>query len=458
MSKEVRLYTLSLVAVVACGGSASGGENETGDGSSGGSGASSSGSVVTTGGTEAESSGAPASSGSSSGAVDSSGSSTGDTAVDCTRSDLRPSARSEIDGVWDAPRGRMVFFGGDQGTPASGMSQTDFVGETWAFRTDCDEFDQLAEGSDGPPPRGRYAVAHDVAGARMFIHGGRYRASTSGTYTLYDDTWAFDLATDTWSQIDAVGPSPRTNHTAVVAGTKLLVFGGNASNNGLAFTPLDDLWVLDLETETWDELPNAGAPDARLFHSAAISDDGGTMFIYGGGDESAFTGPFFADFWAYDIADGTWTELGTDSSTTPIGSIWGDLVFDGAHDQLLLWGAHEDNLLGNDNKLWSFDLAGGQWTLLVEGDVLQAEPAGFCDFPVDFVDPDLTAPERRSAGAGVLTDAGELVVFGGKTDCGIIDDVWSWSLADATWTNRIRATTGEICVRAFADGCTTMCF
>jgi hypothetical protein len=126
--------------------------------------------------------------------------------------------------------------------------------------------------------------------------------------------------------------------------------------------------------------------------------------------------------------------------------------------RLLLWGAHEDNMLGNNDKIWSYDLAGTGWTMLAEGDVLQADAAAFCDFPVDFVAPDLDAPERRSAGAAALTDTAQLLVFGGKTDCGIIDDVWSWSLDGQVWDNRVRATTGEICVRAFAEGCATMCY
>jgi hypothetical protein len=52
------------------------------------------------------------------GAVDESGSSdSGSGGVACVGGDGRPSARGEIDAVWDAPRQRKVFFGGDQGTP-----------------------------------------------------------------------------------------------------------------------------------------------------------------------------------------------------------------------------------------------------------------------------------------------------------------------------------------------------
>jgi len=169
-------------------------------------------------------------------------------------------------------------------------------------------------------------------------------------------------------------------------------------------------------------------------------------------------GPFFVDLWQLDFRSGTWTLLDDSSGVLPLRSIWGDLLFDAPRDQLVLWGAHEDNLLGNANKIWTYDLGGAGWSMQAQGDVLQADAVGFCDFPADFVDPDLDAPERRSAGAAVLTDEDVMLVFGGKTDCGIIDDVWARDLSSGTWEQKVRATTGEICVRAFAEGCRSMCF
>ena len=375
----------------------------------------------------------------------------------CTGGDGRPSARTELEAIWDADRGRMVMFGGDEGTPVMCMNQTSFAADTWAYDPACDEF-TLVDDGNGPSARGRYALGHDRAGQRMIVHGGRFRDGTSGDYTLFADTWILDLQTDTWTELGAQdGPSARTNHTAVVAGDQMLLFGGNASTDGAFFAPLGDLWSLDLASGQWAQVPTEGGPGARLFHAAAVSDDGSTMFVYGGGDENAFVGPFFADLWAYDIEAGEWSVLDAGNGG-PVPSIWGDLVYDGARRRLLLWGAHEDNQLGNNNKVWAFDLEASTWNLLVEGDVQRTEPNGFCDFPADFVEVDMSVPERRSAGAAVLTDADELMIFGGKTDCGIIDDVWTWSVTDATWTNLVRAKTGEICLRAFAEGCTTMCF
>jgi hypothetical protein len=384
----------------------------------------------------------------------------GGSEVDCSLVDFTviPSARGEVRGVWDTDRQRMVFFGGDQGVPQNCFPQTDFVGQTWSFQTDCDNFLNLS-GPDDPPARGRYAAALDATRARMILHGGRWREGTSGRYTLYDDLWAFDLATDTWSELATGGPSARTNHIAVVAGDRFLLYGGNRSTDGASFIPLGDLWAFDLVDNEWSELSTSGAtPGARLFHAGALSNDGGTLYVYGGGDENAFFGPFFGDLWALDLDQMEWTELHSGVGLgAPRGRIWADLLFDGPRNRLLLWAGHDDGALGNTNQLWAFDLGGGTWERLIQGDVLDAGGNGFCDFPADFVAPDLESPERRNAGVAVLTDQEELLVFGGKSDCGLLNDVWSLPLADGAWTTRSRATTGEICQRAFQE-CATLCF
>jgi hypothetical protein len=381
--------------------------------------------------------------------------------LDCSDRPIAvPSARSELEGLWDAERGRMLLFAGDQGTPVMCMSQTNFVAEVWAFHTDCNNFEQLPA-SEGMSARGRYAIALDQARGRALIHGGRYREGTSGSYTLHDDLWGFDLATDSWVELpSANGPSPRSNHSAVVIGDRLVIYGGNASTDGLSFIPLDDTWAYDLEAEVWTQVDTPSTPGARLFHAATVSPGDATMIIHGGGDENAFLGPFFRDLWALQLgpdgSTGSWTLL-DDGLSGPPGTTWADLVFDEAGGRVLLWAGHDDGVLGNTNTVWAWALDGSGWAQVEIGDVHNAPANGFCDFPADFVVPDLEAPERRSAGATVLTDGGELLIFGGKTDCGLINDVWSWSLAEQAWTERSAATGGEICLRAYAN-CQTMCF
>ena len=69
----------------------------------------------------------------------------------------------------------------------------------------------------------------------------------------------------------------------------------------------------------------------------------------------------------------------------------------------------------------------------------------------------MTAPERRYFGAAALSED-DMYIFGGKTDCGQVNDVWNWSLRDESWNERSPATSGEICLRAYAEGCESLCY
>lgn len=378
------------------------------------------------------------------------------TAVDCSgRPIALPSARGELRGVWDSERDRFVFFAGDHGVPIQCIPETNIVGDTWAFHTDCDNFEQI-EAATAPPARARFAAGHDEARGRMIVYGGRWREATSGAYTLRDDTWAFDLATDTWSEIPGNGPPARNVTAGAVSGDTFVVFGGSDSDSGLDYAPMDDTWVLDLTTDTWSQLATTGAIDARLFHAMAGGD--GKVWAYSGGDENSLLGPFFKDLWELDLATATWTELHDGSSGAPGGRIWPDLMYDAANNRLVSWAGHNDvQMIAPTNELLAFDLGSNTWSALVVGDTYNNPAGGFCDFPVDFTNVDFESPERRYGAATALTDDGQIITFGGKTDCGIIDDLWTHDLSTGEWTQRSSATKGESCVRAYQE-CQQLCF
>jgi N-acetylneuraminic acid mutarotase len=359
-----------------------------------------------------------------------------------------------MDGVYDARNSRFVFFGGNEAVPVScSPGATDFVGETWAFETLCNNF-RLLTPADSPKKRGRYATELDRSGHRMLLHGGRFRRGGSGDYTVFADTWAFDLDADNWTRITSDGPSKRSNHAGAVVGDAWLIFAGNSSSSGANFTPLSDTWSFDLRTDTWTELDPAAVPPPRLYHSAAS--DGDRLYVYGGGDEGAFLGDFHADLWAFDPANSTWTELHDGSGTAPIARIWANLEYDENRHRLILFGGHDDGILGNNNELWSFDLTSMEWSNLAEGDVYHAPANDICDFPADFTTIDPDSPERRDAAATAVGDNG-IFLFGGKTDCGNVNDVWKWGYGHQSWVRLSRATEGEVCLRAYQE-CSTMCF
>jgi N-acetylneuraminic acid mutarotase len=294
----------------------------------------------------------------------------------------------------------------------------------------------------------------------MVVFGGRFREGGSGAYTHYDDVWTFDLATDTWAQVVTnIGPTARVNATLVYDAERdrFVLFGGNTSTNGLAFAPEDETWALDAASGDWTQIAESSEPDPRQFHAAAVTPDGTRMIVMAGGDEQAFQGPFLVDVWELDLATDTWNELDPIEADAFISAGLGS-----GGDGLLLFGGHDDGALGNRNDLWLIDPSADPlaWELSVPGDEIDQGGGGFCDFPVDFATVNLEIPERRSAFGFAVAADGAAYVFGGKTDCGITNDVWSWDPGTGAWSERFPSSGGGglSCLRTGRQDCSSHCF
>jgi hypothetical protein len=203
------------------------------------------------------------------------------------------------------------------------------------------------------------------------------------------------------------------------------------------------------------------APAPRLSHAALYDAKRDALIVYGGADERAFEldAAYFADLWSLSLADLRWTRLAAGGVSAPEGRFSAALVHDTERDQYLLFGGHDDRVLGNRNDAWSFDPDARRWRREVEGDTFHVEARGVCDFPPDFTTVDQAVPERRSAHTLVYSPGcGHALVFGGKTDCGAIDDVWRWT--GASFDERLGATEGEACLRwrDEPERCGDMCF
>jgi hypothetical protein len=382
----------------------------------------------------------------------------------CPTGSASPSGRSDFALVADAPRQRLVLYGGDPGFGQNCQSSPQFDGETWFFDPQCNSWSKFAGAS--PPPRTRHTAVVDTQRQRLVIFGGRYRAGASGNYTVFNETWALDFTAldgaGLWVPLQPTGTAPPglANATAVYDATfdRMLVFGGNTSANGLAFTPEARLWVLDFTANTWAELMPATAtrPPARLFHGMALDTQRNRLVVFSGGDANAFTGPFLGDLWSFDLATRIWSPL-TATGSTPANRIRPSLALDSARDRMLLFGGHDDGQLGERNDLSALALAAPAWTTLRPGDTLNQPGAGFCDFPANFTTPDLGSPERREA-HGFAELGSRFYLVGGRSDCGVMADVWSFEPAAGSWKELKPPFTGTSCARSGKLNCTTLCF
>ena len=280
------------------------------------------------------------------------------------------------------------MFGGNDFQPEecrdSGPKR--FQGDTWIYSLEHDNWARL-DLADGPSPRGRHSMVFDSSRKRIYLFGGRFRPEEqmTGLYTMFNDIWAFDVNTDTWTQLETTGdgPSARGN-TAMVyddINDRLVLFGGSTSPNGLNFTPQADTYFLDLDTLIWRRHRGV-APEKRLFHSMAIDHARGEILMYGGGHEQAFFGDFYNDVWAFNLADEIWERrwdgsgIGPDSRINPV------LLEDVERQRIIMFAGHDETAVGHRNDVWAFDAALGEWTELRAGDTGTGEGCNsFCSLP-----------------------------------------------------------------------------
>ncbi len=201
-----------------------------------------------------------------------------------------PPARLGHTLVTDAKRNRLVVFGGQ----ARG-----FFSDVWAYEIRENRWVKLAADAAGPSNRYGHSGVYDPVSDRMIISHGFTNAGR------FDDTWAFDFATNRWSNITPGNNRPlrRCLHHAVLdaTGRQMYLYGGCASGNGPC--PLGDLWSFDLNTNTWTEVTPASRPAGRQHYGFSFDSRRNRIVLQGGSSLS--------DTWLYDPASRIWSQLPT---------------------------------------------------------------------------------------------------------------------------------------------------
>ena len=292
--------------------------------------------------------------------------------------------------------------------------------------------------SGGPPAREDHTWTVDADGDIAYLFGGR------DVDAIFGDLWAYELATDTWTELPVTaGPDARFGHEAVwVEGTGLVTFAGQAGP--AAF--FDDLWAYDPVERTWRELPSSGAvPVARYGTCAGIGPDERLWISHGFTSEEVR----FADTLAYDFASGQWTVETPDDPPLPVnrclhGCWWTDT------GELALFGGQTTGTAALSD-LWLLD--DGAWTevdgarpaernlyararlagatLVFGGQTVDrtylADAFIFHDGEADAVavETEGSGPAPR-AGAEMIVDSrrDRLLLFGGRDDERAYDDLW----------------------------------
>ena len=290
----------------------------------------------------------------------------------------------------------------------------------------------------GPRPREAHSWTVDGDGAVAYLFGGR-----AGD-TVYGDLWAFDLAADTWTELEPEGDAPpaRFGHNAAwVEDIGLVVFAGQAGT-----TFYNDLWAYDPAAGAWAALPGQGdAPVPRYGSCAALGPDGRLWVSHGFTQE----GNRFSDTRAYDFDAGAWSDetpdgdvpvarclhgcwwtperrfalyAGQTTGVTALGDLW-------ALDPGGAWGRMEEPPSGERNLYafapWGEDVLvfGGQAADgLFRSDLLRFD-AELVGATIDV--PSVIPPGRQGAQLVPDVERGRILLFGGLNENGALGDLWT---------------------------------
>lgn len=385
----------------------------------------------------------------------------------------RPSKRSRIEGVADPAGNRLAIFGGNRGPISGQQQQSDFADDTWIFQPG--EGWHRAPIGPGPSRRGRYAAAYDSRQQRMLIFGGRFRAKAqTGRYTLMNDVWAFDFASETWSLLTAATatvPQPRYQSVAAYdpIGDRLVVHAGLLNTSGAAWLLASDTWSFSLASRRWSPMGTTGdRPPTGALMSAAYDSKRNRLVMYG--SMAGFNAVSNPALFALDLQSGQWTRLhsGAGSQTgneTPSNRFKAGLTYDADGDAYLMAAGHWAVNLQDDarvlNDAWLFSPADNTWTALRAGDSFRGGlgcGGNSAQQVRDYVDADLGSPERRQSAAFTWL-SGRAYLFGGVSTCSEqLDDLWSLepTVGSASWTEELGANSGESCIRR-GDDCGCLC-
>jgi hypothetical protein len=357
-----------------------------------------------------------------------------------------PSARAGPNMIYDASRGRVVVYGGYDGSA---------LGDAWSLSlSGSPQWTELTTGGGPPPPRAVAATTYDPPNDRIVIYGG---ISGTGETTL-TDVWSLALGSLTWTALAPSGgpPSARNFPTCGydLQDRKMIVYAGRGSGDGtigdvawalsldgspqwteLAAGPsgryqgagvydpvrnrmilyggydgtntFSDVWGLSTATQRWTRLTSSGSPPQRTGHSAIYDPESDRLLLFGGNRGTTD----YSDVWAVSNLGGTlaWTQLAP-SGGPPAARNGHSAVYDSRRDRMIIYGGTDaSNQTFGDT--WALDLAGNQWSQVDDGS---------------------SGPPARSQHVAVYDSLNDrMLIFSGWAQS---DDLWALSLSGTpTW-------------------------
>lgn len=253
-------------------------------------------------------------------------------------SGTRPPGRSDGVIAYDPVASELYLFGG---TGASTYN------DLWAYSITNDSWREISTQGEKPAPRLGHTLHYDPARRRLILFGGQ----ASG---FFNDVWSFDIAMQRWTRLaNATGPNERYGHSAVLdAQTNRLIISHGFTDSGR----FDDTWAFDLNTNLWTNLrPQGPLPLKRCLQHMVLDPATRIAYLFGG-CASGFGPCPLNDLWALDLKTNRWTEIRSDPR--PVARTHYGFAFSPTRSRALIFGGSGGGLL---NDVWEYEPSTSRW-------------------------------------------------------------------------------------------------
>ena len=298
-----------------------------------------------------------------------------------------PSIRDRAAMAYDDNRGKVVFFGG--------IYDNRLFNDTWTYDLSTNSWTNTSP-VNSPPARSAHCIVYDSLNDCIILHGG----------TNLDDTWIYTISTNTWIEKKPSGDIEcHWFYSMVFETTKnqTFLFGGGLGP--------EETWTYNLGSNTWTRKPTA--PIRRFYCQAfAYDNDVDVAVLFGG--YGFYAHGCYNDTWTYSYKTNCWQEMRPTSAPSP--RAYSAMVYDSANGQIVLFGGCNPNLgwTGYDDT-WTYNVTTNVWTNM--------KPT--------------PSPQARSTHSMVYDQReGVVVLFGGSTLYGKMNDTWIYNLSTNTWVEK----------------------
>ncbi|MFX1341538.1 MAG: kelch repeat-containing protein [Promethearchaeota archaeon] len=212
-----------------------------------------------------------------------------------------------------------------------------------------------------PGPRINSPLSYDSTADRMILFSGWFQPG--GGIVAYNDTWAYDYNTNTWTnRSPSTQPPKRAGHGLAYdsESDRTILFSGWENGSHGTIVNWVDTWAYDYSANTWTNMSPIVTPPGKLTPGMTYDSESDRIILFGGLDNGAI---YSDETWTYDFNSNNWTLM--TPSTSPSARFDAPMTYDSESDRVIMtggWGS-----FGYNQETWAYDYNTDNWELMNPG-------------------------------------------------------------------------------------------